>query len=124
VVVCADPLRIDQVVSNLLSNAIKYSPDGGDIEVLVETTAREAVISVRDQGVGIGAEEMPHVFAPFRRGKGSVEVAPGTGLGLSVVRRIVEAHGGRVQVESAIGRGSTFRVWLPLVAPSEAAPPG
>src|SRR5690606_35828359 len=98
VLVEADPLRLEQVVSNLLSNAIKYSPRGGTVGVTIETTADEAVLSVADEGVGISPEERSDIFLPFRPRK--AEAPAGAGLGLSVVRRIVEAHGGRIDVES------------------------
>jgi signal transduction histidine kinase len=119
VVVVVDPLRIEQAVGNLVSNAIKYSPAGGKIEVELRVERAEAVITVRDRGLGIPPEELPHIFEPFRRG---TDVATGAGLGLSVLHRIVTAHGGRVEVESEAGRGSTFRVRLPLRAPLPDAP--
>jgi signal transduction histidine kinase len=111
-----DAVRIGQVVTNLLSNAIKYSPRGGAIEVLLERRPEETedvVISVSDQGIGMSEEDQRHLFEPFRRvglGKDSV---PGVGLGLFVVQQIVRAHGGYIDVESAPGSGSTFRVHLP-----------
>ncbi len=111
-----DALRIGQVVTNLLSNAIKYSPRGGAIEVTLERRAEETqdvVISVSDQGIGMSEEDQRHLFEPFRRvglGKDSV---PGVGLGLFVVQQIVRAHGGYIDVESAPGSGSTFRVHSP-----------
>lgn len=111
VMVHADPLRIEQVVSNLLSNAIKFSPAGGDIRVGVGTEGDHGVISVEDEGIGIAAEDLEGIFLPFRRQK--LSVAPGVGLGLSVVRKIVVAHGGTIEVQSRRGAGSTFRVRLP-----------
>ncbi|HEY8431207.1 MAG TPA: HAMP domain-containing sensor histidine kinase [Sandaracinaceae bacterium] len=117
----ADPLRVEQVVQNLLSNAIKYSPGGGRIDVGLEACDGEAVLTVRDHGVGIAPAELPHIFEPFRRAPGVG--APGAGLGLSVVQRIVAAHGGRVSVHSERGAGSTFRVHLPLSPPPRDATP-
>lgn len=117
VIVHADPLRLDQVITNLLTNALKFSPAGGRVDVRVARREREALIEVRDQGIGMTPEAMRHLFAPFRRS--APDVAPGVGLGLSVVRRIVEAHGGRVEVESQPNAGSTFRVILPLEQASE-----
>lgn len=114
-----DPVRIEQVVGNLLSNAIKFSPDGGPITIEVGTEQQEIVLSVSDRGVGISAEDLDTIFLPFRRTK--LGGAPGTGLGLDVVRRIITAHGGRIDVESQPGSGSTFRVTLPR-ADSEALP--
>lgn len=113
-----DPLRLEQVVSNLLSNAIKFSPGGGTIEVVVSVEGEHAVLSVSDRGIGIPKDEQADVFLPFRRRH--PEVAPGAGLGLSVVRRIVTAHGGSIEVDSEPGRGSTFRVRLPRSSAGEA----
>jgi signal transduction histidine kinase len=108
----ADGLRIEQVVRNLVSNAIKYSPCGGPVEVAVECRTGEVVLSVSDRGTGIPREDLQSIFLPFRRRK--LNVAPGAGLGLSVVRRIVAAHDGRIDVDSEPGKGSTFRVTLPV----------
>jgi signal transduction histidine kinase len=113
VVVRADPLRIEQVINNLLSNAIKYSPDGGCVEVAVRDLGDRVELAVSDQGVGIAPDVIPTLFEPFRRGPSTIEAIPGAGLGLSIVRRIVRAHGGDIEVESEPGVGSTFRVWLP-----------
>jgi two-component system, OmpR family, sensor histidine kinase MtrB len=111
--VLCDEERIAQVLNNLVSNAIKYSPRGGDVVVLIEEQHGEAIASVRDWGIGIVPAEQPLVFEPFRRTGASRETAPGVGLGLSVARRIVEAHHGHIDFESTPGVGSTFRVHLP-----------
>jgi signal transduction histidine kinase len=108
-----DGTRISQVLNNLLSNAIKYSPQGGQVRVELTTASGEAWVAVTDQGVGIPAEEQDSIFEPFRRSVSTRDTIPGVGLGLSVARRIIEAHGGRIQVESKQGEGSTFRFWLP-----------
>jgi two-component system, OmpR family, sensor histidine kinase MtrB len=110
----ADPLRIEQVISNLVNNAIKYSPGGGPVGVRVGFADAEAELEVSDRGVGISPETLPELFVAFRRGTDTKQVAMGAGLGLSVVHRIVTAHGGRIDVESTPGEGSTFRVRLPL----------
>lgn len=110
----ADPLRLEQVLRNLLSNAIKFSPHGGLIRAAVAVQEGFVVFSIADQGIGILPEELPGIFLPFRRRR--FGVAPGAGLGLSVVKRIVSAHGGRIDVQSSAGAGSTFRVWLPQAA--------
>jgi signal transduction histidine kinase len=112
--VSCDSLRIEQVLNNLISNAIKYSPSGSDVNVDVGVRDDEAVLSVRDEGVGIAPEDVPHIFEPFRRTGASRESVKGVGLGLYVTKRIVEAHGGRLEVDSMLGAGSTFRVFLPL----------
>ncbi|SEU38941.1 HAMP domain-containing sensor histidine kinase [Stigmatella erecta] len=109
-----DPTRISQVLNNLLSNAIKYSPEGGQVRVALDTTAGEARVAVRDSGVGIPSSERESIFEPFRRSTRNRDTIPGVGLGLSVARRIIEAHGGHIAVESTPGVGSTFHFRLPL----------
>jgi two-component system, OmpR family, sensor histidine kinase MtrB len=113
-----DPLRIEQVVSNLLSNAIKYSPSGRNVEVRVRREDRSAVIEVIDRGIGISPEDQRRLFEPFRRVGLSQETIPGVGLGLFVVSRIVEGHGGEIEVESQPGRGSCFRVRFAIATPA------
>jgi signal transduction histidine kinase len=112
-----DPTRLTQVLTNLLSNAIKYSPRGGFVRVLLAQSQEEVTISVSDEGVGIAPDEYEHIFEPFRRSKGSSAGIPGIGLGLSVSRRIVRAHGGDIEVVSQVGVGSTFRVRIPTQRP-------
>ena len=116
-----DSLRIEQVLTNLVSNAIKYSPDGGMVKVTLKSTESEAVLQVSDGGMGIAAADQAHIFEPFRRASAAREKIPGAGLGLFVARRIAEAHGGRVEVESRLGEGTTFRVRLPRLAAIRAA---
>jgi signal transduction histidine kinase len=108
-----DSARLSQVVNNLLSNAIKYSPQGGRVEA--SATAREngIAIEVADQGIGIPEDEHTAIFEPFRRGRALSGAIPGVGIGLSVARRIVEAHGGTISVRSTVGAGSRFVLWLP-----------
>jgi signal transduction histidine kinase len=109
-----DPQRIGQVLSNLIGNAIKFTPPGGTATVSLEATRDGARLSVADTGVGITAEELPHVFERFYRGtQVSEERGSGSGLGLSIVHSIVEMHGGRVTVESQPGQGTTVTVDLP-----------
>lgn len=115
----ADPLRVEQVIGNLISNAIKFSPNGGQITIAVETEGDGAAVVVSDRGVGIHPSEMPDLFVPFRRKH--PDVAFGSGLGLSVVQRIVEAHGGGIDVVSEPGEGSMFRVRLPTAGPPDHA---
>lgn len=105
---------IDQVISNLIDNAIKYTPSGGKIEVKVENTDKGIKVSVKDTGIGIAKEDLPRIFERFYRGDKSRNLSlGGMGLGLSIVKHIVEAHGGKVGVESEIGKGSTFYFILP-----------
>jgi signal transduction histidine kinase len=110
-----DPARISRVVANLLSNAVKYSPEGGRIAVTVAPAGEGwARIVVRDQGIGIPAADLPHVFERFHRARNTSGRIPGTGIGLAGAKQIVEQHGGAIQVESREGEGSTFTVRLPL----------
>ena len=113
-----DGRRLEHVISNLISNAVKFSPSGGDVTVTIDRLEDDAVIAVRDQGVGIFPEDRATIFERFRRGT-NVKGIPGTGIGLTLVKEIVEAHGGRIFVESVPGKGSTFTVRLPLSAESE-----
>lgn len=109
-----DHQRIVQVLSNLLSNAIRFSPEGGTITVSTETSGEEVCFSVSDAGPGIPAERRQSVFDRFSRG--DRRDRGGFGLGLYIAKRIVEAHHGRIWVESELGRGSTFRFMIPLPA--------
>jgi signal transduction histidine kinase len=114
-VVCrCDPTRIGQVLNNLLSNAIKYTPYGGMITMELAKEQESALIKVSDLGMGIEPDECERIFEPFKRSKSTRDSIPGVGLGLSVSRRLIEAHGGRITVTSEVGRGSTFTVRLPL----------
>jgi signal transduction histidine kinase len=113
VTVRCDALRIEQVVTNIVSNAVKYSPEGGTVRVCVRSAgAGTAEVEVADEGLGISEEDRRHLFEPFRRVGDSKHSIPGSGLGLYVARQIVTAHGGRIDVESVPGRGSTFRLSL------------
>jgi signal transduction histidine kinase len=109
-----DATRLGRVLGNLLENAVKYSPAGGEVRVEVRREAGWAVVRVADQGLGIPAADLPHIFERFRRAGNVVGQVPGTGLGLAVVRQIVEQLGGSVDVDSQAGLGSTFTVRLPL----------
>jgi signal transduction histidine kinase len=117
-----DGTRIEQVLNNLVSNALKYSPTGTHVEVTVLQQGEEALLSVSDQGIGISTEDQRHLFAPFRRSPDARVSAPGAGLGLSVARRIVEAHGGLIEVDSQPGKGSVFRIRLPLARAARLKP--
>lgn len=112
----ADPTRLSQILSNVINNAAKYTPEGGSIEVSAETREREAVLRVKDTGIGIPAEMLPHVFDMFSQVSRARDRAQGgLGIGLSLVKRLVELHGGSIQAESdGRGKGSTFTVILPL----------
>jgi two-component system, OmpR family, sensor histidine kinase MtrB len=114
-VVQCDPVRIEQVVSNLLNNAVKYSPESSDVEIVLERNGPTAVLSVADHGIGMTAADRERLFEPFTRGKNVGNIG-GTGLGLSVSRKIVHAHGGSIDVSSEPGLGSVFSVRLSLVS--------
>jgi signal transduction histidine kinase len=115
-----DPQRISQVMSNLISNAIKYSPDGGDVEVSGEKHGDTIRVHIRDHGIGIPGEQQAHIFTKFFRGDASARGIPGTGLGLTLAREIIEGHGGTIGFTSAANRGSTF--WIELPAASQDQP--
>jgi PAS domain S-box-containing protein len=109
-----DEVRLRQVFDNLLSNAIKYSPDGGEIRVSGTFDAQGVTISVSDQGVGIPAEDLPHIFERFYRVDSALSRrTQGAGLGLYLASAFVKAHGGTISAESTPNKGSTFHVWLP-----------
>jgi signal transduction histidine kinase len=111
----ADGDALEQAVLNLLGNAMKYSGDARDIELEAGRTGANVAIRVRDHGLGIAEDEQQKIFEGFYRTEASEGSSiPGTGLGLALVRQIVKAHGGRVEVESAPGKGSTFTILLPL----------
>ncbi len=116
VLVQGDEIRLKQVGVNLLDNAFKYTPEGGQISVQVTIESCLAIFSVSDSGMGISHKALPHIFDRFFRSEQArTSRTGGTGLGLSIVQSIVEAHGGKVLVESQEGRGARFRVELPLV---------
>ena len=107
---------MEQVANNLVSNALKYSPAGGRVEVGIDEREGEILLRVRDQGIGISREEQRSIFEPFQRGNVSRDTIAGVGLGLATAQRIVAAHGGRIELVSEPGQGSTFSVYLPAEA--------
>jgi signal transduction histidine kinase/DNA-binding response OmpR family regulator len=109
----ADRLRFRQVVLNLLSNAVKFTPDGGRVDLCASIQGQDLVVTVADTGVGVAAEDCQRIFDSFQQGARPSEQAEGTGLGLTLSKRIVELHEGRIWVESEVGRGSTFGFALP-----------
>ena len=112
-----DEDRINEVLGNLLSNAFKFTDRGGTVELIVEGSENEVCLSVRDSGVGIAAEQLPHIFEKFFQASNQAfAAAKGTGLGLAIAREIVEAHGGNIKVESTLGMGTTFSIILPVRA--------
>jgi heavy metal sensor kinase len=119
ITVGADAVRMRQVLGNLLDNAIKYTPDGGKVDISADKTEKGVIISVKDTGIGIPPEEIPKIWDRLYRGDQS-RSQRGLGLGLSLVRAIVKAHGGKVDVQSESGKGSLFTIFLPL----SGSPPG
>ncbi|MFP2911960.1 ATP-binding protein, partial [Pyxidicoccus sp. 3LFB2] len=117
-----DEVRVRRIVRNLLTNAVKYSPEGTRIDVSVQQRevagAGWAVVEVKDHGLGIPARDLPHLFERFFRGENVVGRIPGTGLGLFGSRQLAEQHGGRIEVASVEGEGSTFSLWLPQLPPA------
>jgi two-component system sensor histidine kinase NblS len=116
---------IERVAINLLTNAIKYTPAGGTIEVLINhlSETKEVQVAVKDNGIGIPEECLPQIFDRFYRVERKVHTIKGTGLGLTIVTKIIEKHKGRVTVESALGQGSTFSFYLPTGNPYEETEP-
>lgn len=127
-----DEARLDRVLDNLLGNALKFSPRGGRITLTLvrepgQTDAPDtlatpmAVLRVSDEGIGIPADDLPHVFDWFQRASNATGKIAGTGIGLAAAKQIMELHGGTIGAESQAGGGSTFTVRLPLIA-TESAP--
>ncbi|MBX9939753.1 MAG: cell wall metabolism sensor histidine kinase WalK [Candidatus Obscuribacterales bacterium] len=116
---------IERVIINLLNNGIKYTPEGGKITVKVEKhqegEVEEVAVHVKDTGIGIPDDALEHIFDRFYRVEKKVHTIKGTGLGLTIVKKIIEKHGGRITVASALGEGSTFSFYLPALSPEAVA---
>jgi len=110
----ADKEKMEQVLKNLLSNAVKYSPDGGLIRVTGEISEDHFQVSVEDQGIGMTPEQLERIFEKFYRVDASHSAIEGTGLGMNIVKYIVEAHGGEIWVESELGKGTTVKFVIPI----------
>ena len=120
-----EPGRIRQLLMNLITNAVKYTPRGGAVDISLGEDKGDAILQVRDTGIGIATGDLPHVFERFWRAdpaRSRTGDRPGVGLGLSIVKWIVDAHDGTIDVQSRPGRGTTFRVTLPLVGTVGDAP--
>jgi len=115
-----DPTRLEQIATNLIDNALKYTPSGGSIDIAIAPEGEDVVLTVRDSGVGISPDLLPHVFDVFVQGAISIDRSQGgLGIGLSLVRRLVELHGGKVHASSAgSSSGSTFQIRLPRTEPA------
>jgi signal transduction histidine kinase len=109
----ADERLLGHIFTNLLSNAVKYSEPGATVRFSVDREGPDAVCTIRDQGIGISEEDQQHLFKAFHRGS-NVGTRPGTGLGLLLVKRCAELHGGKLQLNSRIGEGTTVTVRLPV----------
>jgi signal transduction histidine kinase len=118
----ADPTYIERALTNLLTNALKFTPGGGAVGVRMAADAEWMTITVADSGIGIPPDELPGIFDKYTRGRESAAVE-GSGLGLFIVKSVVEAHDGSIGVESAVGGGSTFTIRLPLHARGAAPEP-
>lgn len=117
--------RLEQVVSNLVSNALRYTEQGGIVSLRLERTGNDAILEVADTGMGIAADDLSHIFTRFWRGDPSRSPATGgTGIGLAIVRELVRAHGGRIDVDSTVGEGSRFRVILRAMEQDALVPHG
>jgi signal transduction histidine kinase len=108
-----DPHKMTQVLDNLISNAVKFSPDGGTINVILRATSDEIVVAIEDQGLGMSPEQLEQVFDKFYRVDSSNTAISGLGLGMSLVKSIIEGHGGRIWVESEVGVGTVAHFTLP-----------
>jgi signal transduction histidine kinase len=118
--VLVDRTSMERALVNLVSNAIKFTPAGGAVLLELDRDDSRLLISVSDTGRGISAEDLPFIFDKYRRARETV-LTEGSGLGLFIVKAIVEAHGGVIDVQSTVGRGSTFTICMPVVGEEHAA---
>jgi signal transduction histidine kinase len=115
-VIAADPVALERVLTNLVHNALKFTGESGVVEICARRSVDAIAITVRDTGIGIRADDLPTIFQPYRRGT-LREAREGVGLGLFIAQSLVQAHHGRIAVESAPGKGTTFSVFLPTGDP-------
>ena len=113
--ISGDPHHIERIFTNLISNAVKYTPSGGTITASIQPNSNHAIVTIEDTGYGIPANEIDHIFKEFYRVVDHEDVAMGSGIGLSIVKRLVEAHDGTIDVRSVVGEGSTFTLEFPLI---------
>jgi signal transduction histidine kinase len=117
-----DPARLAQIVDNLLSNALRYSDPGGTVTVRTATHDDAALLTISDTGIGINPEDLPHIYERFWRSeKSRARVSGGTGIGLAIVRELVRAHDGQIEVQSTAGASTSFEVRLPLSSSAASA---
>ncbi|NTW12618.1 MAG: HAMP domain-containing histidine kinase, partial [Anaerolineales bacterium] len=112
----ANPIRLRQVLDNVVGNAIKYSGDNGEVKISIHAEGDQIILQVSDNGPGIPIPDQAHIFDKFYRGR-NMDKQEGSGLGLAIVKSIVDAHQGRIWVESNLGQGSTFFIVLPVNSP-------
>ncbi|MGZ9226467.1 MAG: sensor histidine kinase, partial [Anaerolineales bacterium] len=118
----ADQALLHQALYNLVENALKYTPEGGEVTVHLQTSPSALTFAIQDSGIGIPTNDMPRLFEKFYRGTNHAALAQrGTGLGLAIVKSIAERHGGKVWVESELGKGSIFYLDIPLAQPKESS---
>ena len=111
--ISADPIRLAQVIGNRASNAVKYTPVGGSVVITADADEQEIWVRFKDTGPGISFQEQDLIFEPFYRGEQGRKIKQGMGLGLSISRDILHAHGGEIELDSVPGEGSQFTIWLP-----------
>jgi signal transduction histidine kinase len=118
--IMGDPVSLTRALQNLIGNALKYGAAGRWIGISVVAGPRTLTLAIQDRGSGILSSDLPHIFDPFYRGRTAIEgQIQGSGLGLSIVKQVVESHGGRIEVSSSFGVGSTFSITLPLAHAAE-----
>jgi signal transduction histidine kinase len=113
-IILASSGELSRALINLIDNAIKYTPNNGKVTISVYFEVSQLVFEVQDTGIGMSSEDMQRIFERFFRADRARKEAPGKGLGLEITRRIIELHGGKINLESEVNNGTTFRVWLPL----------
>ena len=112
---CVDEKLLQPILTNLLSNAIKYSSTGSTVDFTLKCQDKEVIFQIKDQGIGIPAADLQRLFEPFHRGE-NVNDIPGTGLGLAVVKKLVDTHDGQITLASEVGIGTTFTITLQVEA--------
>lgn len=118
----AESRRLEQAFINLINNAIKYNHQGGEVWMTASGTVDGVEVTIRDTGRGIAPEDQAHIFERFYRVRPHGETVEGTGLGLSIVKAVIEKHSGTITLDSCVGEGSTFKVWLPRQSPGCVVP--
>lgn len=110
----ADEFALKQILVNLLTNSIKFSPEGGQIRLNVKRNDKHLEISIRDEGIGIDENDIKNLFKPFFRAKNASEI-PGIGLGLAIIKKLIDLHKGKIKCYSSLGKGTEFQIFLPLI---------